>query len=85
MPETSLSLTNIFRSDFGLFFNLTRDVGALYSTTDVIDTYVFRTMRVMNNMGMSSAVGFYQSIVGFVLIIATNAIVKRVQSDCALF
>lgn len=80
-----LAIGGIFRADFGLFFNITRDVGALYSTTDVIDTYVFRGLRVVGDVGMSSAVGFYQSIVGFVLILVTNAIVRRVQSDSALF
>lgn len=82
---TILSIGELFRGDFGLFFNLTRDVGALYKTTDVIDTYVFRALRVVGDVGMSSAVGVYQSIVGFILICAANAIVRKVQKDCALF
>ena len=82
---TILSIGELFRGDFGLFFNLTRDVGALYKTTDVIDTYVFRALRVVGDVGMSSAVGLYQSLVGFILICSANAIVRRVQSDCALF
>ena len=82
---TILSIGELFRGDFGLFFNLTRDVGALYKTTDVIDTYVFRALRVVGDIGMSSAVGLYQSVVGFILICTANAIVRRVQSDSALF
>ena len=82
---TILKIGNIFRADFGLFYQLTRDVGALYPTTDVIDTYIFRTMRVVGDMGMGSAVGLVQSIVGLVLVIATNAAAKKIDPDSALF
>ena len=81
---TILKIGNIFRADFGLFYQLPRDIGVLYSTTDVIDTYIFRTMRVIGDMGMSSAVGLLQSIVGFVLVLTTNYISKKV-SDTSLF
>ena len=82
---TILSIGELFRGDFGMFFNLTRDVGALYKTTDIIDTYVFRSLRVIGDVGMSSAVGLYQSVVGFILVISANALVRKVQSDSALF
>ncbi|MBP3362009.1 MAG: sugar ABC transporter permease [Clostridia bacterium] len=82
---TILSIGNIFRADFGLFYQLTRDVAALYPTTDVIDTYIFRTMRVVGDMGMSAAVGFLQSIVGFVLVVITNLTVKKIKPESALF
>ena len=82
---TILKIGNIFRADFGLFYQLTRDVGALYPTTDVIDTYIFRTMRVVGDMGMGSAVGLVQSLVGFVLVILTNAAAKKIDPDTALF
>ena len=82
---TILKIGNIFRADFGLFYQLTRDVGALYSTTDVIDTYIFRTMRVIGDMGMGSAVGLIQSLVGFVLVIATNAAAKKIDPETSLF
>jgi len=82
---TILKLGNIFRADFGLFYQLPQNVGALYSTTDVLDTYIFRTMRVYGNMGMSSAAGLLQSFVGFVLVILTNTIVKKFDSDSSLF
>ena len=81
---TIMKIGNIFRADFGLFYQLPRDIGILYPTTDVIDTYIFRTMRVIGDMGMSSAVGFLQSLVGFVLVVATNYVSKKV-SDTSLF
>lgn len=80
-----LKIGGIFRADFGLFYQLTRDIGTLYRTTDVIDTYVFRSMRVLGDMGMSSAVGLVQSVVGFVLVMATNYITKKIEPDNALF
>ncbi len=82
---TILKIGNIFRAEFGLFYQLTRDVGALYPTTDVIDTYIFRTMRVVGNMGMSSAVGLLQSVVGFVLVMITNCVSRKIDPDSALF
>lgn len=82
---TILKIGNIFRADFGLFYQVPRNVGALYPTTDVMDTYIFRTMRVIGNMGMSSAAGLLQSVVGFVLVILTNWLSKKVSPDSALF
>ena len=82
---TILKIGNIFRADFGLFYQLPQNVGALYPTTDVMDTYIFRTMRVVGNMGMSSAAGLLQSVVGFVLVVTTNAIVRKIDPDSSLF
>jgi ABC-type polysaccharide transport system, permease component len=82
---TILSIGGIFRSDFGLFYNIPRGIGTLYSTTDVIDTYVFRALKVAGDIGMSSAVGVFQSIVGFILVIITNAVVNRIDSENSLF
>ena len=82
---TILSIGNIFRADFGLFYQVTRDVGLLYSRTDVIDTYIFRAMRQVGDMGMSSAAGLLQSVVGFVLVVATNAASRKINPDSALF
>ena len=82
---TILKIGNIFRADFGLFYQVTRDSGRLYSRTDVIDTYIFRTMRVSGNMGMSSAAGLMQSVVGFVLVNLVDAISKKIDSDYGLF
>lgn len=79
-----LAVGNIFRGDFGLFYQIPRDVGALYSTTDVIDTYVYRGLRT-GDIGITSAVGFFQSFVGVILVVTTNAIVKKIEPDNAMF
>ncbi|MBQ7960001.1 MAG: sugar ABC transporter permease [Clostridia bacterium] len=80
-----MKIGNIFRADFGLFYQMTRDIGALYETTDVLDTYIYRTMRVFGDMSTSAAMGLLQSVVGFVLVIITNAITRRVDEDLSLF
>lgn len=82
---TILKIGNIFRADFGLFYQVTRNVGTLYSRTDVIDTYVYRTMREIGDMGMSSAVGLIQSLVGFVLVLVTNHAAKKIDPESSLF
>lgn len=83
--QTILKIGGIFRADFGMFYQLTRDVGELYSTTDVIDTFIFRTMRVVGNMSMGTAVGLLQSFVGFCLVMITNWASKKVDEDYGLF
>ena len=80
-----LSLGSVFRADFGLFYEIPRNSGSLYRTTDVIDTYVFRALREHGDIGMSAAVGFYQSLVGFVMILAANGVVRRMDPDSSLF
>jgi len=80
-----LSVGRIFYSDFGLFYFIPRDAGMLYPTTDVIDTYVFRSLRVVGDIGMSSAAGLYQAVVGLVLVVATNWIVRKFNKENALF
>lgn len=80
-----MSVGNIFRSDFGLFYQLPLNSGALYSTTNTIDTYVFRALMQLNNTAMSSAAGVFQSVVGFIVIVIVNGIVRRVDEDSALY
>lgn len=80
-----LALGKIFYSDFGLFYQVTRDSGALYSTTNTIDTYVFRGLTQLGDIGMSSAAGFYQSSVGFVLVLVSNLIIRKTSRESALF
>lgn len=80
-----LAIGRIFYADFGLFYNVTRDSAQLYPTTDVIDTYVFRALRTTGDVGMAAAAGFYQALVGFVLVILANWLVRRVDPDKALF
>jgi len=80
-----VAVGSIFRADFGLFYFVPNDVSFLYPVTDVIDTYVYRSLRVVGDLGMSSAVGLYQAVVGFLLVFATNSIIKRVNSDHSLW
>jgi len=82
---TILKIGNIFRADFGLFYQVTRNVGTLYSRTDVVDTYIYRVMREVGDMGMSGAVGFLQSIVGFIMVMVTNTVSKKIDPNNSLF
>jgi len=82
---TILAIGGIFRSDFGLFYQIPRDSGVLYSVTNVIDTYIYRSMSTTGNLGMSTAAGLYQSIVGFIMVIVTNSIVKKISKENAIF
>lgn len=82
---TLLQIGKIFFSDFGLFYQTPRDVGMIYSTTNVIDTYVYRALMNLGDIGMASAAGFYQSLVGFVLIIIANSAVRKFDKDSSLF
>ena len=82
---TLLSIGRIFYSDFGLFYQVPRDSGLLYSTTNTIDTYVYRGLMKVGNVGMASAAGFYQSVVGFILVLLSNWVVRKISPDNALF
>jgi len=82
---TLLNIGRIFYSDFGLFYQVPLDSGTLYSTTNVIDTYVYRALIKLGNVGMSSAACLYQSVVGFVLVLTANLIVRKVSKENALF
>lgn len=80
-----LKVGKIFYSDFGLFYQVTLNSGPLQPTTDVIDTYVYRGFMTLGDIGMSSAAGFYQSLVGFVLVMISNYAVRRKNREQALF
>ncbi|SFF20430.1 putative aldouronate transport system permease protein [Paenibacillus algorifonticola] len=82
---TLLAIGRIFYSDFGLFYQVPLNSGPLQPTTDVIDTYVYRGLMTLGDIGMSSAAGLYQSLVGFVLVLAANYAVSRKNRDQALF
>lgn len=82
---TLMNVGRIFYSDFGLFYQVPRDSGMLYPTTNVVDTYVYRGLMKTGNIGMSAAAGFYQSMIGFALVLAANAIVRKFSSENALF
>ncbi|MBQ6551085.1 MAG: sugar ABC transporter permease [Lachnospiraceae bacterium] len=80
-----LSVGKIFYSDFGLFLQVPMSSGSLFNVTQTIDTYVYRGMTSVTNIGMSSAAAFYQSFVGFLVVLGSNALVRKLDSDSALF
>ncbi|WP_407922896.1 ABC transporter permease [Acutalibacter muris] len=80
-----LAIGRIFYADFGLFYQVPMNSGALFPTTNVIDTYVYRSLIQIGNIGMSSAAGFYQSIVGLVLVSVSNLVIRKVDPESALF
>lgn len=85
MVLTLLNLGNIFKGNFNLFFQVPLDSPAVYATTDVIDTYVYRALLHVGDISMSSAAGLYQSVVGFATVYITNMIVRKIDPSNALF
>lgn len=82
---TLLALGKIMYGSFDMIYAIVKDNGLLYPTVDVIDTYVFRSLRTIGNPAQAMAVGLYQSVVGFILVWSSNKIVKKVNPDHALF
>ena len=80
-----MSIGRIFNSDFGLFYQVPLGNGLLASTTQTIDTYVYRALLELNNISMSSAASVFQAIIGFVLVLVSNLLVRVVEPDNALF
>lgn len=82
---TLMSVGRIFYSDFGLFYQVPMNSGPLIDVTNTIDTYVYRGLMELNNIGMASAAGLYQSIVGFALVLVANLVVRKLDKNSALF
>jgi putative aldouronate transport system permease protein len=80
-----LAIGKILYADFGLFYQVPLDSGMLSPTTNVIDTYVYRALIKIGDIGMSSAAGVFQSVVGFIVVLTSNYLVRRVAPDKALF
>jgi len=80
-----INVGKIFSSDFGLFYTVPMNSGPLIPVTQVVDTYVYRALLNTGDVGMSTAAGLFQSAVGFVLVLITNAIVRKVEPDSAMF
>lgn len=81
---TILGIGGLFSGDIGLFHTVTKDQGILYPTTDIINTYVYRALK-SGSLSRSTAVNLFQSVVGLVLVITTNAIVRRVSPENSMF
>jgi len=82
---TILAIGNIFYGDFGMIYAFVGDNGTLYSSTDVIDTFMFRTLRMVGNPSQAMAIGLFQAVMGFICVFGTNYIVKKRFSEGALF
>ncbi len=80
-----LGVGRIFNSDIGLFYNVPRDSSAIYGVTQTIDTYVYHVFKVMGNIKLSSAAAAFQSVVGFVVILISNFVIRAIDRDSALF
>ncbi len=80
-----ISLGQLFVGNFGLFWNVPQESGPLFDVTNVIDTYVFRSLHQTGDIEMAAAASFYQSIVGFVIILVSNSIIKAISKDEAIF
>ncbi|MGD0726677.1 MAG: ABC transporter permease subunit [Spirochaetia bacterium] len=83
--QVMLQIGRLFYSDFGLFYQVPMNMGPLFKATNVIDTYVYRTLVNVGDIGMSAAAGLYQSAVGFVLVLASNLVVRRIDPEKSLF
>ena len=82
---TLLAIGRIFYSDFGLFYQVPQNQGMLFSVTNTIDTYVYRGLMQLGDISMTSAAGLYQSVVGFVLVLTVNLVIRKVEPENALF
>lgn len=82
---TILAVGNIFRADFGLFYQIPQNSGALYNVTSVLDTYIYNGLTNSGDIGMAAAAGLYQSVVGCLLVILTNVVARHFDADSALF
>lgn len=80
-----MSIGNILRADFGLFYYVPNNQGPLYPVTDVIDTYIYRALKISGDIPGSSAASFVQSVTGLILVLVSNYITKKIDSDNALF
>lgn len=79
-----LNIGGLFSGDFGLFYSIPRDAKAVYETTDIINTYVYRGLA-SGTYAMSSAVGFAQSVIGLVMLVITNGVIRKVSPDNSMF
>lgn len=80
-----MGIGGILRADFGLFYQVPGDVGSLYPATDVIDTYMIRALITGGEVGVASAVGFFQSVVGLILVVSCNFVVGKLDKSYQLF
>jgi putative aldouronate transport system permease protein len=80
-----LAIGRIFYANFDFIWNVTRDTGMLLETTNVIDTYIYRSMAAIGNFNLAAAAGFFQAIAGFILVLLANWVVRKIDNEQALF
>ena len=80
-----LSIGRIFNSDFGLFYQVPLGSGMILDTTQTIDTFVYRALMISNNIGQSSAASVFQAIIGFILVLLSNLLVRTINPENSLF
>lgn len=80
-----LSIGTIFRGNFSMFYQIIGNNGVLFNATDVIDTFVFRSLMYTQEFGMASAVGLYQSVLCFTVLMLTNYFIRRMDKEYSLF
>jgi putative aldouronate transport system permease protein len=80
-----IAVGRIFNGDFDLFYNVPRNTGALFSTTGIIDTYVYNALQNFGDVSMAAAAGIYQAVVGCVIVLLANFVVRKVDNESALF
>ena len=85
MTMLIMGISGIFRSDYGLFYLVTQNSGQLYPVTQTIDTYIFNALKGEGDLVTSSAAGILQSLVGLILVVTANLIIKKVDPDSAMF
>lgn len=80
-----MGVGGIMGGDFGLFYQIPRNIGLLYETTDILNTYVFRALQEGSSMGRTTAVGLFQSLAGVILLLVTNGIIKKIDEEKSMF
>ena len=80
-----MAVGQIFRGDFGMFFQLVGNNGVILEVADILDLYVYRAMAANSNIGMGAAAGLYQSVLCFITVVSVNALVKKIDPDYSLF
>lgn len=83
--NTLINLGNIFRADFGLFYQVPMNNGLLAPATEVLDTYIYKALMIGGDLGMSSAAGLYQSVVGFITVVTANFIIGKISQENKIF
>ena len=80
-----MAMGRMFYSDFGLFYQVPMRSGLISSVTDTIDVFVYKSLTSLNDVGRSAAAGFLQSVLGFIMVLSANLLVRKVDSDSAIF